>query len=334
MAWTPPQAVGDRDTLIPAAKKALGKFSYGRGLGDTDVYTIEFGVALRQWQNNIHYQVAFKGRPGPDVNQIGVYDWAVKKQMGLLEIAGAPQLPWIITVSGHLGTWDTGPAYWSALPLQQQGRAIVQGVGYDAASIPFNNKSGLDELNRIVHHVKPAGVPWCIASHSQGALITSDYLQHNVIDHQKVAAYSNFRGGVHFGNPRRSMGVVASWITDPPPSDSEGLDPNCLPAAIRGVAEASRRKDLYADKKRDNSGEMKQAVYLAVARSKLFGKDSLAEQMGELVTNFGPEVWAVFRAIVDGISFAINMDSHNVFDLSPATRHLDSVLTADLPIAA
>ncbi|MGB0971288.1 MAG: hypothetical protein ACPGVG_10040 [Mycobacterium sp.] len=325
----PAQNVGDRDRDIPAAKKYLGRFSYGRGLGDTDEYTIEFGVALRQWQTNIHYQVAFKGRPGPDVNQLGILNWACKKQMGLLEPPPAEQLPWIITVSGHLGTWDTGPAYWCALPLQQQGKAVVQGVGYDAASIPFNNRSGLDELNRIVHHVKPPGVPWCIASHSQGAIITSDYLQHNVIDHQGVPAYANFRGGVHFGSPRRPRGIVASWITDPPDADSEGLDPDCLPAALPGVAEASRRKDLYADKKRDNAGEMKQAVYLAVARGRLTGKDSLAEQMGELVTNFGPEVWAIFRAIVDGIGFAIDMDAHNIFSLAPATRHLESVLTAD-----
>ena len=329
MAWVPPQAVGDRHPRIPDAKRYLARFSYGRGLGDTDEYTIEFGVALRQWQTNIHYQVAFKGRPGPDVNQLGVFDWAVQKQMGLLDPPPAEQLPWIITVGGHLGTWDTGPAFWSALPLQQQGKAVVQGVGYDCHSIPFNNRSGMDELNRIVHHVKPPGVPWCVAAHSQGAIITSDYLQHQVVDHQKVPAYSNFRGGVHFGNPRRPMGVVAPWITDPPGDDSEGLDPNCLPAALPGVAEASRRRDLYADKRRDNAGEMKQAVYLAVARGRLFGKDSLAEQMGELVTDFGPEAWAVFRAIVDGISFAINMDAHNFFELGPATRHLENILTAE-----
>lgn len=334
MAWRPAQTVGDRHSRIPAAKQYLGRFSYGRHLGDSDEYTPAFGVALRQWQTNIAYQVAFKGRPGPTVNEIGSFDWATQKQMGLLEPPPAEQLPWIITVSGHLGAWDTGPAYLSALPLHVQGKAIVQGVGYDSHSIPFNNQSGLDELNRIVHHVKPAGVPWAIASHSQGAIITSDYLQHHVIDHQKVAAYSNFRGGVHFGSPRRPRGVVAPWITDPPPPDSEGLDPDCLPAQIPGVHEASRRKDLYADKKNDDAGEMKQAVYLAVARGRWLGADSLAEQIGELVTDFGVEVWAVFRAIVDGIGFAINMDSHNIFELSPATRHLEHVLTAETRLAA
>ena len=329
MAWAPPQTVGDRHPRIPEAKQYLGKFSYGRGLGDSDEYTLGFGVALREWQNRIHYQVVFKGRPGPDVNVLGVFDWAVQKQMGLLEPPPAAQLPWIITVGGHLSTWDTGPAYWAALPLQQQGKAVVQGVGYDAVRIPFNNQSGLAELNRIVHHVKPPGVPWCAVSHSQGAIITSDYLQHNVIDHQSVPAYSNFRGGVHFANPRRPMGVVAPWIADPPPPESEGLAHNCLQSKLPGVEEASRKGDLYADKLRNAAGEHKTSVYRAVVHGDLFGRDSLTEQLVELATDFGGEVWPLFQAITGGIQFLINMDPHNVFDLTHATRHLEHVLTAD-----
>lgn len=327
MAWTPPQRLGDRHPKIPAAKGYLGKFSYGRNLGDTEVYSIEFGVALRQWQTNIRYQVAFKGRPGPDVNTIGVFNWEVQKQMGLLEPPPAEQLPWIITVGGHLGTWDTGPAYWAALPLQQQGRAVVQGVGYDAASIPFNNKSGFDELNRIVHHVKPAGVPWAIASHSQGAIITSGYLAKHVLDHQKVAAYTNFRGGVHFGNPRRPMGVVAPWIRDPPDAGSEGLAPDCLAGKLPGVEEASRKGDLYADKTPGHAAEHKVSIYRLVAQGKLFGKDSLAEQLLEIATNPAEEIWPLFQAITGGIQFLIDMDAHNVFNLNPATKHLDTVLS-------
>lgn len=334
MAWTPPQNVGDRHPKIPDAKRYLRRFSYGQGLGETDEYTPEFGVALRQWQTNIHYQVTFKGRPGPDVNQVGVFDWAVQRQMGIDQPPEPVTRPWIITVAGHLGDMFTGPAYWTALPLEQQGKVQIQPVGYDNWSIPFNNASGFNELDRIVHQVKPAGAPWAIASHSQGAIVTSDYLEQRVLANPAHPEYANFRGGIHYGNPRRPMGVVASWIPDPPPADSEGLDPDCLDQAIPGVAEASRKGDLYADKKRNNAGEMKAAVYLAVARAKFFGRDSLAEQMAELVFNFGPEVWAVFEAIVDGISFAINMDPHNVFDLRPGTEHLERILLADTRIAA
>ncbi|OBB20624.1 hypothetical protein [Mycolicibacterium elephantis] len=334
MAWQPPQDVGDRHPKIPDAKRYLGKFSYGRGLGETDEYTVEFGVALRQWQVNIHYQVVFKGRPGPDVNMVGVFDWAVQRQMGIDKPPEPVDKPWIITIAGHLGAMDTGPAYWTALPLEQQGKVQIQMVGYDNWSIPFNNRSGFNELDRIVHHVKPAGVPWAVTAHSQGSLILSDYLEQWVLPNQHLPAYANFRGGVQYGNPRRPMGVVAPWVTDPPDHDSEGLDPDCLDGPLPGVAEVSRKGDLYADKKRTNAGEMKAAVYLAVARARFFGKDTLTEQMGELLFNFGPEVWAVFRAIVDGISFAVNMDPHNVFDLRPGTEHLERILLADNSIAA
>lgn len=329
MAWAPPQKIGDRDSLIPAAKHHLARFSYGKSLGDSDEYTPEFGVALRQWQTNIHYQVVFNGRPAPDVNLLGVFDWAVKKQMGLLPTTG-PVLPWIITVAGHLGAMDSGPAYLSARALEVQGLCRVQMVGYDNVSLPFNNGSGFNELDRIVREVLPPGVLWLVASHSQGGIITSDYLERVVVPGKARGEqpFVNFRGGIHYANPRRPMSVVAPWVTDPPPADTEGLDPDCLDEAVDGVAEVARNGDLYVVKRRDNAGEHKAAVYLAAARGRFTGKDSLVEQVGELVTNFGPEVWAVFQAITGGIQFAINMDPHNVFDLRPGIEHLRTRLAA------
>lgn len=319
--WAPPSQPGDRDPLIPRAKKELGRFSYGKNLGDTDEYTIEFGIALRQWQNGIHYQVVFKGRPGPDVNLIGTFDWAVKKQMRLLD---EPVKPWIITVGGHLGTWDTGPAYWSALPLR--GEAVVQGVGYDAVKIPFNNASGYNELRRIVREVKPPGVPWCIGAHSQGAIITSDFLEKEALPNYTQPEYANFRGGVHFGNPRRPMGVVAPWVLDPPSADSEGLAPNCLKSKLPGVEEVSREGDLYAEKVPGEAAEHKVSIYRLVAEGKLFGKDTLTEQLMEIALDPFGELWPLFQALTGGIQFLINMDSHNIFNLAPATEHFARIL--------
>ena len=327
MAWLPPQKPGDVGILIPTAKKYLDRFSYGHNLGDSDEYTIEFGVALRQWQVNIHYQVAFKGRPGPDVNLLGIFDWNVKKQMGLLEVAGAPVLPWIITVGGHMGAWDLGPAYWSALPLQQRGLAVVQGVGYDAASLPFNNASGYAELSRIVHEVKPAGVPWAIASHSQGAIITSDFLENVVVGNQAVPALSNFRGGVHYGNPRRPRGVVAPWVHDPPPAGTEGLAHNVLPAQLPGVEEVARAGDLYADKLPGEASEWKTSIYQLIVDLRIFGGiDTLGEQLVELLTDPMGEGWAMFQAITGGLQFAFDMSPHDNYDLGGATRYLETIL--------
>lgn len=89
MAWQPPQKPGDTDPLISDAKAFLARYSYGKGLGTTDEYTPEFGVALRQFGANVHDQVV-KGRIAPpDVNDDGVFDWAIKTQMKLL----APPAP-------------------------------------------------------------------------------------------------------------------------------------------------------------------------------------------------------------------------------------------------
>ena len=211
MAWQAPRTAGDTGELISDAKARLGKFSYGRGLDSSDVYTPEFGVALRQWQANIHYQVVFKSRPGPDVNLVGVFDWAVKRQMGLLEDPVTVGKPWIITVAGHLGAWDTGPAYLAGRVLELEGRCQVQPVGYDNVSLPFNNRSGFDELHRIVTQVVPPNAPFVITSHSQGGIVTSDYLEQVLLPGKARSEkpFANFRGGVHWANPRRPMGVCA-----------------------------------------------------------------------------------------------------------------------------
>ncbi len=319
--WAPSSKPGDRDPLIPRAKKELNKFSYGKNLGETDEYTVEFGIALRQWQTNIHYQIAFKGRPGPDVNILGVFDWAVKKQMQLLD---EPVKPWIITVGGHLSTWDSGPAYLSALALQN--KAVIQGVGYDAVKIPFNNASGFNELKRIVCDVKPKGVPWAIGSHSQGSIITSDFLEQEVLPNQSRPEYSNFRGGVHFGNPRRPMGVVAPWVKDPPDPKSEGLAPNCLKQKLPGVEEVSRRGDLYAEKVPGEAAEHKMSIYRLVAEGKLFGTDTLTEQLLEIALDPVGELWPLFQALTGGIQFLIDMSPHDIFDLAPVTEHFARII--------
>ncbi len=333
MSYTAPQNVGDTHPLIPAAKKYLSdRFGYAAALkGDTSpVYTGEFGVVLRQWEVAIHYQVVFKGRPGPDVLCQGIFDWRVQRQMGLIDPPREQRgLPWIVTVAGHLGGWDTGPAYLTARWLEEQGLARVQAVGYDNWSIPFRSETGYSELDRVVRDIVPDDAPGlAILAHSQGAIIAADYLEKVVLPGKARGEkpFAAFRGGILFGNPRRPMGVVAPWITDPPPADSEGLDPDCLDGPIQGVAEVSRRGDLYADKRRTEASEYGQAVYLAVAKGQLFGKDSLAEQMGELAVNFGPEVWAMFSEIVSGVKFAVNMDPHNVFDLGPCITHVREIL--------
>lgn len=92
MGYQAPRNVGDRHPLIPEAKRKLAGYTYGRALGAdrSDVYTPEFGAALRTFGSNVHTQVLKGQRQAPDVNVLGVFDWAIQKQLG---IAPAPAVP-------------------------------------------------------------------------------------------------------------------------------------------------------------------------------------------------------------------------------------------------
>jgi hypothetical protein len=92
--WAPPSKVGDTDATISDAKKALAKYSYGKSANDgTDTYTAEFGVALKTFAPLRNAQVARGQVPPPVVNTNGVYNWAMKKQLGVIAPTRPPAPP-------------------------------------------------------------------------------------------------------------------------------------------------------------------------------------------------------------------------------------------------
>ncbi len=331
MAYQPPSKPGDRHPKIPGAKRFLGRYSYGKGLGDSDEYSVAFGVALMTWAPKFNAEID-RGRPGPRVNTAGVFDWAVQKQMGL--DTAEPIRPLVLTLAGHTGGMDTGPGYWSARPLEERGAVQIQMVGgFNNHAIPFQMPPQIAEANRLLHEpqLRVTERPWGVSAHSRGALAFATLWQQR---DPSDPIWRTFRGGLLFGNPKRPMGVVAPWIGDKPDPGSEGLAPDCLTEPIPGVQEVSRRKDLYADKTPGPAAEYKVAIYRAVAYGQFFGADSITEQMVELATRFGSEVWPVFQAIIGGIGFLINMDPHNIFDLTPPRQHLERILLTDQAKAA
>lgn len=324
MAWAPPSKPGDRDPTITAAKRKLRAYSYGQTLDESLEYTVEFGVALIEFQTRRNLQI-LKGQVTgmPGMNTQGVLDWATKKNLGILPEQlqpAADKRPVVFTINGHLGGLFDGPAYFTARVLEEQGRVRVQPVGYDNVRLPFNNQSGIAELNRLINEL-PDGTPYAVLAHSQGSIVFCDWWERNT-------NRPGFKGGINFGNPRRPMNTAAPWVYDPPPIGSEGLDPNCLLAPIPNVAEVSRDGDLYANKTPSQAAEYKEAVYLAVARGQLFGRNSLTEQIGELAMAFGNpmEIFALFQAIVSGVVGLINLREHGEFDLRPCIDHLAHIL--------
>lgn len=334
MAWAPASKPGDTDPLISDAKRKLRVYSYGKGLGESDTYTVEFGVALVVFQTNRNAQI-LKGqvRDMPGMNVTGVFDWATKKNLGVLPEQTRPpakSLPVVFTINGHMGGLFDGPAYFTARVLEEQGRVRVQPVGYNNTRKPFDNVSGIREMIRLVHDpiVLPVGTLWAIDSHSQGSIVDCDFYEQEIAPNRDRWPYSHYRGGVRFGNPRRPMDTVAPWIADPPPEGSEGLDPDCLDEPTPGVVECSRDGDLYANKTPGAAADYKEAVYMAIARGKLSGPDSLAKEMGNIAAIFANPigVFALFQAIISGVSGLITLREHGEFDLRPCIDHTARIL--------
>lgn len=333
--WAPPSEIGDVDSSIAEAKiKMRRMYGYARDLDATPIYTVEFGVALMQYKVNRNEQILrgiVVGKPGMSIDS--KLDWAVKKNLEIspYDKKVAPVVPVAITVQGHLGGMFDGPAYFTARALEHPVRRIdVQPVFYDNSRKPFNNADGVIKLDAIVNNPNeiPPGTPWAVLAHSQGSVVFCDWWEKIAQPNLHRWPYSHFRGGVNFGNPRRPMNVVVPWIADPPPRGSEGLDPNCLKQPIPGVIEVSRDGDLYANKTPGLSADYKEAVYMAVCRGKFFGADTLGAELMELATRFGNpvEIFALFRAIVSGVSGLITLREHAEFDLRPCVNHLATIL--------
>ena len=331
--WAPAQKPGDTDPLIEKAKQQLGKYSYGKTLGTGNEYTVAFGVALRQWQANIHYQVAFKGRSGPDVNLIGVFDWAVKIQLGVLsQPASEARKPVIFTVEGHLSDMFVGPCYFTAKALEDQGRVRVQPVGYDNVALPFRSETGIAELRRLVNDpvILPPGTPWATLGFSQGAIVTSTFYLDHIRPNKMAWPYAGWRGGINFGNPYREENVCATWVPDPPKAGTEGLSPRRIDNTPPELAEVSRHGDMYAEVKHGEAAtEHMRAIYQAAAENKWTGPgDTLAEQIWEICSNFGMELWPLFEALANGVRFLVNMSPHGTYDLGPGVDHVRRILAA------
>jgi hypothetical protein len=327
--WAPAQNPGDTDPLISDAKKALNKFSYGKNLGTTDEYTVEFGVALRQFQSNVHVLVVFNKRPGPDVNQLGIFDWAVKKQLGILPDPTVKRKPVIFTVEGHLSDMFVGPCAFSAKALEDQGVIRWQPVGYDNHSLPFRNSTGIVELDRLTHDpvVLPPGTPWGVMCFSQGAIVGCSYFLDYIRPKRNVWPWSHFKAGVAFGNPYREKDIIASWIPDPPKRGTQGISDRRMDNTPPEWMEVSRTGDLYAENPDNNAGEHRTAIYRAV-QNEWTGRDSLSEQIKEILLGGPRELWAVFEAIAGGVQFITNMASHGTYDLGPGIEHMRRHLAA------
>lgn len=315
--------IGDTSEEIRAIRAFMrGKFSYARLLDDTPVYDEALAAVVSDMQQR--YVNAGKLRAGDFTP--GVINAETKYVMGYLA-RPSKQLPVIFTIQGHMGGMFDGPAYFTARWLEERSLVRVQPVGYDNVALPFRNQTGIDELHRLVHDpaVLPLGTRWAMLTHSQGSIVGCSYYLDRIRPQRDRWPFSHFKGGINFGNPYREQDRIAPWVPDPPRKGTRGISSRRMDNTPPEIAEVSRTGDLYAECENDDEGEYKTAVYRAVMGD-FVGRDTLSEQIWELVRSGGTELWDVFKAIADGVRFLRDSDPHGWFDLGPCIDHTRRIL--------
>ena len=302
------------------------KFSYAAGLRDHTLYDAPMTTAVAEMQKR--YVAA--GKLKPNAFTPGVINAETKYVMGYLTRPSKPK-PVLFTVDGHMSRWDIGPAAEVGRILHTEGVVTWQGVGYNSTALPFDNDSGITELRRLLGDTRllPAGTPWALACHSQGAIIGSEvWMQIRKPADPLYGRALDWRGTVAFGNPYRELDRVAEWVTQAPRQGTHGISPTRMTDTPTAWKEVAQRGDMYAEVTAGaQSTEHMQAIYLAVMNQWTGHPDSLLNQLVEVTERPIPELLAMFQAIVSGVLFVGNQAPHQNYDLRPCVDFLRRQLT-------
>lgn len=338
-AWAPASNVGHTDPLISDAKLKLKRYSYGKaeGLGTADVddtYTPGFGRALLTYKNSVRLLVQAGRQAGPITDTDPEFDWATKKQLGLLDTVAPPPpapvpgfklKPLGISVEGHMSNWDFGPTADVMFTLEREGLVQMQGTTYANKAMPFQSNTGVSELVRFFLDpvLMPAGRRWVISGFSEGDIVVSRFLikhvlpEHGIFHHRLADLICVLEMGAPY-RPVDYMGEV-QLVADPPQKGTGGISPEKLPIdQLRGrLAYVCRTRDIYTETPQTETGEKMTAVYKVVANS-----DPVALFMELIAVGLNPfgELASLIGAIARGILFLGSMQSHGGYDLEPAKR--------------
>ncbi|OCB09215.1 hypothetical protein A5717_25915 [Mycolicibacterium porcinum] len=216
MAWSPADEIGERDPLLPKAKAFLEpRFSYAKILaGDrSDVITAEYLEAQQIYKANKHNDFlrgrAPVGMPDVDPNS-PKFDWAVKKNMGLLETTTpSPTVKpyYCLGWPGTWGAWNNGFG-WDAMQLLDKNRFDLQGLGYNTNAFMIGNDPTHSYLDMLADGVAE-GRRWALPDrrkkilfgYSGGAGCVVEFLRQWPADRRDEIVM------VHqFGDPNRPPG--------------------------------------------------------------------------------------------------------------------------------
>lgn len=218
MAWSLADQLGERDPLLPRAKRKLAGNSYGAALREaeapdyTDVVTQPWLDALRVYKNNVQFDVDRGRRPGPNLHvDDPTFDWATKKQMGLLEPATPPPptVPprALYSFTGTWGAWNNGFGFDVGERIDR-GLYQHQGLGFNTNAFMIGNDPGhsyIDMLNdgeaEFLRFARNDFRPKVLAGYSGGAGCVVQALNNWPVDRRHEII-----GVVQFGDPNRPPG--------------------------------------------------------------------------------------------------------------------------------
>lgn len=319
--------LGDVSDEVRALRAFMRKkFSYAKDLRDITLYDEHMVRVVSDMQG----RYAKAGKIGSHTP--GVINLETKYAMGFLP-RPVKAKPVLFTVEGHMSSMWFGPCAETGRILENEGLIRWQPVGYNNTKLPFDNKSGIEELVRLLADptLLPPGTPWGMAIFSQGGIVGSSVWLDEVLNptgrlHWRLASW---RGTLAFGNPYRELNTVAEWVTNPPRPNTHGISNRRMTnTPTDRWKEVSLRGDMYAEVTAGTAAtEHQTAIYMAVQNQWSGNPDSLLNQMFELFTQPGPEFLAMVQAISNGAMFLGNMSPHGGYDLRPCIDFMRRQLT-------
>lgn len=307
--------LGDVDPKVADIQKFLArKFaSYAGALVATGTYDQATADAVAEMQ----------GRYGLPVT--GIFDYASQVKSGFITVA--PPDPKVIgfSVEGHMSDMWHGPVADTFTQLGSEGRLHHQPTGYNNGAIPFDNGSGTNELARFYSSTVlddgtpfPAGTKSVLGGYSQGMIVVTDFIVNYLQPGQQLAWRApDILGLLAYGNPCRSKGSAAPWSrAQAGPVANTGLDP-LVRLDLLGITppfpvmDVYRKGDIFADNEPTVEGQIKAAIYQAVARGDLFSNPtSVVAQVANAFKVPLDYVWGAFEAIISGIGFLATGDNN------------------------
>lgn len=314
--------VGMTGPTVQAAKRKLkAKFSYAKGLDDTEHFGEDLAAVVIVFQTKKNADPNYKG---PKLRTDGVLDYNTQDALGMIAHAPPPRHT-IFTVNGFLGDMWTGyPAICGQ--AMDVNKCYWQPIGWTNNQVPMtqNIDGGVAAL---IEQINLHPGTFLFALYSEGEIVGAKALQELQTGSLKHRM-KDFIGAVTFGAPMREAG---------------SRPPGCPDPGGRGIArdrtvntpdfwwDYADPGDMYTCTPNGDEGDDITACYQAIAQSNLVGgQQTLAKQMVKLLTNLVGNVGGLLKAIIKAIGFfGSGVASHVHYhdrEIVPGVTYLDHAI--------